>query len=85
MNPLAPVTRYLNRDSGAPDVDDYLRAGFELVDGNVFSAQGHIGLASEFGIVGKAWDKKAGVMKTGRFLVQWTEIDGEVLHFAYPV
>lgn len=81
--PLGPLTRHLNRDRGTPSAADYEAAGMQLDGGGVVRGDNFVGTHDEFGITGQAFDKATGRIHKGRFLVQWTEIDGEVLHHAY--
>lgn len=92
ITPLQQLRAHLNRDGGVPGPDDIVAAGLVSVDGgcgvstptSVADPCGHyLGLIEEFKIVGRAYDKKTGQLKTGRFLIQWTEMTGEVLHHQY--
>ena len=85
MNPLSPISRFVARDRGTPTAQDFSAAGFALEGGSVVRGLEFIGLAAEFGIVGRAYDKVAKKLITGRFLIQYTDMEGEVLHHAYEV
>lgn len=84
-HPLSTAARYISRDRGTPSAADFAAAGYATEDGSVTRGPDFGGLASEFGIVGRAYDKASGKMLMGRFLVQHTEMEGEVLHHAYKV
>lgn len=84
MTKLNPVALYLSRDRGTPTAADFAAAGMTLCeDGAVERSGRYVGPLDEFGISGQAFDKTAGKVLRGRFLVQWNEIDGEVLHHSY--
>lgn len=90
MDSLQQVRAHINRDRGSPSPEDIAAAGLVLVDDcagvvrpDSFTGT-WLGLTSEFGIVGRVFDKKSGVLKKGRFLVQLTELNGEIVHFEYP-
>lgn len=84
-HPLGPVSRYLGRDHGNPSAADLAAAGMALTEpgGAVIKGNCFVGLHSEFGITGQAYNKATGRIRRGRFLVQWTDLDGEVLHHTY--
>lgn len=90
--PLQQLRAHLNRDGGIPGPEDIEAAGLVCVDGGCGVSTptsesdlcGHyLGLIEEFKIVGRVYDKKTGQLKSGRFLIQWTENQGEVLHHQY--
>lgn len=83
---LAPLARHLNRERGTPSREDFSAAGMlDDGDGSITRGLDFIGLRDEFGIVGQAYDKQAGKILKGRFLIQADVLRGEVLHHVFNV
>ena len=87
---MQALRSFLARDRGVPSSLDYQQAGLHLCEdgGSVIKPDalcGHfLGLASEFGIVGRAYDAKNKIMLKGRFLVQDAPLSAlEILHHTY--
>lgn len=90
MDKLQQLRAHINRDRGQPSLEDISTAGLVLVDDcagvvrpDSFTGT-WLGPVAEFGIVGRVFDKKSGELKKGRFLVQLTDLHGEIVHFQYP-
>lgn len=88
---LQEIRAHINRDRGLPSPEDIAAAGLVLVDDcagvvrpDSFTGT-WLGPVAEFGIVGRVFDKDAQALKKGRFLVQLTEMHGEIVHFDYGV
>ena len=89
MDSLQEIRAHINRDRGQPSPEDIAIAGLVLVDdcAGVVRPDSFVGTwlgpITEFGIVGRVFDKTTMALKKGRFLVQLTELSGEVVHFEY--
>ena|SRR6218665_3868034 len=82
---LAPIKEHFSRGRRQPSAADFAQAGLVLQTprGSVTRGDEFVGIVTEFGVVDEVYDKKAGRMLHGSFLVQWTDIDGETLHHTY--
>ena len=91
MDSLQQLRAHINRDRGLPSPGDITAAGLVLVDdcAGVMRPDEFVGTwpgpVYEFGIVGRVFDKQTHTLKTGRFLVQHTDMAGEVVHFEYAL
>jgi hypothetical protein len=86
--PMQPIRSFLARDRGVPSHLDYQQARLCESGGSVIKPDalcGHfLGLASDFGIVGRAYDAKTKIMLKGRFLVQDAPLSAlEIIHHTY--
>lgn len=86
---LQQLRAHINRDRGQPDPIDFEVAGLVLVDDcagvvrpDSFTGT-YLGPVSEFGIVGRIFDAETKTLKKGRFLIQLTDLHGEIVHFEY--
>ena len=85
---MKTLRSFLARDRGVPSHLDYQQAGLCEDGGSVIKPDalcGHfMGLASDFGIVGRAYDAKNKTMLKGRFLVQDAPLRAlEILRHTY--
>ena len=82
---LAPLAKFLTRTRQAPSQADFFAAGMLSEGGSVTRGIDFIGLSEDFGITSQAYDKKTGKLMSGRFLIQYDSLAGEVLHHIFSV
>ena len=81
---LDALKDYFDRPGTKPTEQDYTEAGLLLEGGSVVTPTGRlVGMESEFRITTACWDKTTQRTLNGRFLVQDSDLEGEVMHFQY--